>query len=188
MFWEKAPLKNNASQISNYAFGPGEEFLLDTNIWFLIYGPGRPRDRRVAIYSRALSQMLAAKCAIYVEVLILSEYTNRYARLRHNLLRNTPGIDNDFKKFRKSLYFKPIANDIAGDVRQIMKHSRRIESDLPVCNFDELIDEFEKGDSDFNDQVLAELCKGRNLKLVTDDSDFKDRGLNILTANQGLLD
>jgi len=180
-------LKNNASQISTYAFGPGEEFLLDTNVWFLVYGPGRPHDVRVAVYSRALKQMLAANCAIYVEVLILSEYMNAYARLKHNLLKGTSGVDNDFKRFRKSPHFKAIAYDIAGDVRQILKHCQRIESDLPQCEVDRLIDEFAQGNSDFNDQVLAELCKGRNLKLVTDDSDFKDRGLHILTANQGLL-
>lgn len=185
--WETAPLKNNASQISTYAFSSGDEFLLDTNIWFLIYGPSRPGDRRVAIYSKALRQMLEAKCAIYVEVLILSEYINRYARLRHNLLKSTAGVDLDFKRFRKGAHFKLIAKDIAGDVRHIMKYCQRIESDLPVCNIDGLIDDFESGDSDFNDQVLAELCKGRSLKLVTDDSDFKDCGLNILTANQGLL-
>lgn len=40
---------------------------------------------------------------------------------------------------------------------------------------------------DFNDQVLAELCKSRNLTLVTHDGDFKDLGLNLLTANQSLL-
>ena len=50
-----------------------------------------------------------------------------------------------------------------------------------------LIDEFEKADSDFNDQILAELCKRRNLKLVTHDADFRDRGLNILTTNPRLL-
>ena len=95
--------------------------------------------------------MLAVKCRIYIEVLILSEYVNRYARLRHNILKSGPGIDQDFKRFRKSPAFKLVASDIAGDVRQILKHCERIESDLPQVDIAALIDEFEKGDSDFND-------------------------------------
>ena len=68
-----------------------------------------------------------------------------------------------------------------------MKHCERIENEFAALDIDALMDEFEKGDSDLNDQILAELCKRRNLKLVTHDSDFKDRGLVVLTANKALL-
>jgi len=56
-----------------------------------------------------------------------------------------------------------------------------------MLNIVALVDEYEKGNSDFNDQVLAELCKSKGLTLVTDDSDFADTGLTIVTANQRLL-
>jgi len=180
-------LKNNSSEISKYAFTPNDELLLDTNIWFLIYGPAKPGNPMAAVYSQALREMLAAGCRIYVEVLVLSEYVNRYARLQHNILTSNPGIDPDFKKFRRTSDFKSIAWDIAGDLRQILKLSERIENDLPQIDIDGLIEEFGKGDSDFNDQLLAELCKRRNLKLVTHDADFRDCGLNVLTANKNLL-
>jgi predicted nucleic acid-binding protein len=179
-------LKNNSSEISSYPFKSGDELLVDTNVWFSIYGPVSP-DWRTAVYSKALKEMLTASCDVYVDVLILSEYVNRYARLRHNILKSAIGIEPDFKKFRKSFHFKPIAADIAGDVRQIMKHCERIENDFATLDIDALMDEFEKGDSDLNDQILVELCKHRNLKLVTHDSDFKDRGLDVLTANKALL-
>ena len=176
-------MKNNSSEISTHAFTPNDELLLDTNIWLSIYGFAKPGDHRSVIYSKALSEMLAANCRICVDVLILSEYVNAYARFRYNLL-NTSAV---FKNFRKGADFKPIAADIAGDVRQILKHCERIESDLPDVDIGELIDDFEKGDSDFNDQVLVELCKRRNLTLVTHDADFRDRGLTVLTANKNLL-
>jgi predicted nucleic acid-binding protein len=180
-------LKNNASEISVYAFKADDELLIDTNIWLFIYGLSKPSDARSATYSKALSEMLAASCRIYMDVLVLSEYINAYARFRHNLLKGSAGVDNVFKSFRKSTSFNAIAVDIAGDVRQIMKHCERIEGDFPSIGIDALIDEFEKGDSDFNDQVLADICRRRNLKLVTHDADFKDRGLDILTSNQNLL-
>lgn len=180
-------MKNNASEISGYAFKADDELLIDTNIWLFIYGLSKPGDARSATYSKALSEMLAASCRIYMDVLVLSEYINAYARFKHNLLKGSAGVDYVFKNFRKSAGFKPIAVDIAGDVRQIMKHCEQIEGDFPSINVDALITEFEAGDSDFNDQVLTDICKRRNLKLVTHDGDFKDRGLDILTSNQNLL-
>lgn len=181
-------MKNNASEISAYLLNPADEFLLDTNIWLRLYGPAaNAGDPRTTIYSKALGEMLTTNCRICIEVLILSEYINRYIRLRHNLLKRRPGINSDFKQFRSSIEFKAIASDAAGDVRQILKHCNCIDSDFAALDIAGLIDEFEKGDSDFNDQVLAELCKSRNLILVTHDGDFKDLGLNLLTANQKLL-
>jgi len=181
-------LKNNASEISKYAFSPRDQLLLDTNIWLRVYGPAaKPADRRTVIYSKALSEMLAASSLIYVDVLIISEYVNRYARLRHNILKSRSGISPDFKQFRNSADYSAVASDIAGDVRQILKHCERIESEFGTLDIAGLVDEFEKGGSDFNDLVLAELCKSRNLTLVTHDGDFKDRGLNLLSANKGLL-
>ncbi|MGH8547812.1 MAG: hypothetical protein ACRERU_04290 [Methylococcales bacterium] len=50
-----------------------------------------------------------------------------------------------------------------------------------------MIDEYAAGDSDFNDQVIAELCKKRGLKLVTDDGDFGRYEISIVTANRRLL-
>ena len=180
-------MKNNASEISGYAFKADDELLIDTNIWLFIYGFSKPGDARSATYSKALGEMLAASCRIYMDVLVLSEYINAYARFKHNLLKGAAGVDPVFKNFRKSSGFKPIAVDIASDVRQIMKHCEQIEGDFPSTNINALITEFEAGNSDFNDQVLTNICKRRNLKLVTHDGDFKDRGLNILTSNQNLL-
>jgi predicted nucleic acid-binding protein len=50
-----------------------------------------------------------------------------------------------------------------------------------------LLNEFEQGDSDFNDQVITTLCQSRGLSLVTHDADFRDRGLTVITANNRLL-
>jgi len=43
------------------------------------------------------------------------------------------------------------------------------------------------GNSDFNDLVLVELCRSKGFMLVTDDGDFKGKGITVLTANRRLL-
>lgn len=173
-----------AEAVASYNFKPSDELLLDTDIWLLVYGPQNPGDKRVAVYSQALAKILAAQSRIYVDVLIVSEFINVYARLKWKLL-SAPSTN--FKQFRKSDDFKPVAQDIAADVKRVLQHCTRVASGFESLAIDALMDEYAGGDSDFNDQVLTALCKRAGLKLVTDDSDFKGRGVPVITANKGLL-
>lgn len=49
------------------------------------------------------------------------------------------------------------------------------------------MNEYQVGGSDFNDQVIREVCKSNGFKLLTDDGDFDTQGLTVLTANSRLL-
>jgi predicted nucleic acid-binding protein len=180
-------MAQNAEEISQYAFKADDELLLDANVWFFLYGPHKPGDLRAAAYSGALARILAAKSRIYVDVLIISEFVNRYARLRHNILKNRPGVPRDFKRFRNTPAFKSIAMDIAADTRKILVTCSCVDSGFATLDTKSLVDDYSGGDSNFNDLVLADLCKSKALKLVTDDGDFKGKGIIILTANKKLL-
>jgi len=180
-------MPSNAQDINSYAFSNSDRLLLDANVWMFVHGPNRPGDNRVAVYSGALAKILAANSTIHTDVLIISEFINRYARLRHGILQSTAGAPADFKRFRNSADFKAVAQDIADAVRRVLKNCTRIESDFESVDIASLIDEYEKGRSDFNDQMLTELCKSRGLTLVTDDGDFKGLGLSLITANNKLL-
>lgn len=175
---------SNARDIRSYAFSYSDRLLLDTNVWMFVQGPNKPGDNRVAVYSSALAKILAAKSAIHIDVMILSEFINRYARLRHKLSEGAPA---DFKQFRNGADFKPVAQEIAGAVRRVLKNCTRTESGFATVDIVSLIDEYQKGWSDFNDQMLTELCKSRSLTFVTDDGDFKGLGLSLITANKKLL-
>ena len=181
-------MADRAEEITSYEFKTSDECLLDANIWMLIYGPQKPaRDNRVDVYSQALAKILAAQSRIYIDVLIVSEFINTYARFEWNLWKKRSASSADFKPFRKSTDFKPIAQDIAADVKRVLQHCTRIENGFASLAIETLIDEYAAGDSDFNDQVLTALCKKSGLKLVTDDSDFKGRGIPVITANKRLL-
>lgn len=180
-------MTHKAEAVASYNFNSADKLLLDTNIWLLVYGTQKPGDNRVAVYSQALSKILAAQSHIYIDVLIVSEFINAYARLKWNLWKAQSASSTDFKKFRKSGEFKPIAQDIAADVKRVLKHCTRVDSGFDLLAIDTLIDEYAGGDSDFNDQILTTLCKRSGLKLVTDDGDFKGQGISVITANKRLL-
>lgn len=177
-------MANNASAVDGYNFRPEDKLFVDANVWLFVYGPQRPGDARVAVYSQALAKILSARSRIYIDVLIVSEFINTYARLQWNI-KGKPRTE--FKRFRKSADFKPLAQDIAADVKRVLSHCERIEDGFEALDIDGLISEFADGNSDFNDQVIVTLCKARALTLITDDSDFGTHGIQVVTANRRLL-
>lgn len=177
-------MTHRVSNIRSYGFSSTDELLLDTNIWLSVFGPQKPGDKKAETYSQAFSKMLAAKSSIYIDVLIVSEFINTYARLKWKLV--SPHIAN-FKTFRQSQDFKPVAKDIAADVRCVLQHCKRVESGFDSLAIDAVIDDYGAGDSDFNDQILADLCQRKSLVLVTNDGDFKNCGCPVITANMRLL-
>ncbi len=181
--------------ISSYSFKPEDRLFLDTNIWMFVYGPNSQDEKKqeVKVYSRALDNMLKAKSKIYIDVLVVSEFINSYARIQFNiqsrLKEEKKQYFKNFKKFRQSEEFKPIAKAIADDTKRLLKHCTRIESGFETLNIEAIVDEYSDGKSDFNDQVIAAICKKEELKLVTDDGDFADAGIFILTltGKRGIL-
>ena len=135
------------------------------------------------IYSQVFQRILKAGSKIYTDVLVVSEFINRYARIKHELVAPC----SKFKDFRKSLGFKPVAQDIAADVKKILSHFFPIESGLTTVEMDDLLDEYAAGNSDFNDQVITEICKSNGLTLITHDSDFTNQTIPVLSANPKLF-
>ena len=173
-------MAHKAVEVRHYNFTSQDKLFLDANIWFYLYGPQKPGNRWVKIYSTSFNRILNAKSRIYIDVLVVSEFINRYARLKWNLVASRYG---DFKKFRNSPHFKPVAQDIAADAKRVIDHCSRIESSFAMLTIDDLLTEYAAGNSDFNDQVITELCKSNGLTLVTNDRDFRSQEIPILTAN-----
>ena len=172
-----------ALSVEHYGFQPGDELFLDANIWLFIFGSQNPGNARTHVYSSAFRRILEAKSRIYIDVLVASEFINTYARLQWRL--SAPG--EEFKAFRNSPDFRPVAREIADNVKRVLSHCSRVESGFDALDADDLLDEYAQGGADFNDQVIRNLCRSRSLKLITDDRDFNGQGIAVLTANRRLL-
>ena len=177
-------MTHKAIAMKQHNFTSKDKLFLDANIWFYVFGPHRPGDPKVETYSDVFNCILNAQCQIYIDVLVVSEFINVYARRKWRFI--SPHL-YPFKVFRNSPDFKPVAQDIAAEVKKIMKHCSRIESNFTNLEIDDLLNDYATGDFDFNDQVITEICKSNGLMLITDDSDFKTQDIPILTANSKLL-
>ncbi|MBN1596456.1 PIN domain-containing protein [candidate division FCPU426 bacterium] len=176
-------ISNRICSVETYKFSGEDRIFIDTNVWFHIHGPQVRPDSNNGVYSKAFKDILSAKSRIFIDVLVLSEFINRYARLQHRISNDT----TDYKRWRKSEDFEPIAKSIADVTRRIIRCCKRIDSCFGSVDVDVLLNDFEKMCPDFNDQILIEICKTNNLKFLTHDSDFKNKDISILTANPRLL-
>jgi len=176
----------NARSIENYSFTPQDRLFFDANIWIDLYGPSEPGNRRVAIYSHAFDRILQAQCAVYLDVLVLSEFINRVARIHFELVKDSRNFKN-FKEFRGDSLFQETAKEISGSVRTFLKGCERIDSLFPTVDMERIVTDYETATSDFNDLMIAEICRANQLTLITHDADFQNRNIPILTANRRLL-
>ena len=180
-------MKANILPIQSHVFRQHDRLLFDANIWLHIHGRQDPTDKRNAIYSRALRDILQAGGMILVDVLVLSEFINRYARIEYEYYKRGTGANESFKSYRQSRQFKPVATGIANACRLILKQSTRTDSRFESADLDAVLTDYESQSADFNDRMLTEICKYYNLAFVTHDADFRNCGLTVLTANAKML-
>jgi predicted nucleic acid-binding protein len=176
-----------ARLIKDYEFQPTDNLLMDANVWLMLYGPqGDPSSYRTRVYSDAFKRMLSARSTIHIDVLVTSEFINSYARLEWRLAIKR-GLGAEFKEFRDSDEFPPVAQRIAADAKLLLQRCQCIESGFSTSDIAGVLTEYETGRKDFNDQMLADMCTRSGLILVTNDADFKASGPTVLTANKRLL-
>lgn len=173
--------------VKKYNFKRHDKLFLDANIWLYLYAPQKPQAYWVKIYSEVFRRILKAGSKIHTDVLVVAEFVNRYARSKWQFDESHSDEFDEFKDFRNSPHFKPVASAIAADVKRVLKHCSRIESGFAKLKTDDLLTDYSAGNSDFNDLVIAELCKCNGLTLITNDGDFKNQEIPVLSANPKLL-
>lgn len=185
--WEVL-MSNQVYSIETYKFSPSDALLFDANIWLYIYGLSNTKnaERLKRKYENQFRRIRGLKVPIFLDVLVLSEFINAYSRQFYNRLPEATK-SADFKAFRNSADFQPIAQEIAKFSRKILSKTQRTNIAFESVEMGAIIDAYVAANADFNDLMLAELCKANNLKLVTHDADFQGDDLTIITANSRLL-
>jgi predicted nucleic acid-binding protein len=179
-------MKNKAIKLATYSFKKGEPLLFDANVWLYLYpAPSGPVPGFAATYSAALKGMLAADAHLVMDAMILSEYLNRYCRIEWSALHQA--THPAFKAFRNSGQFAPVGAGAATFARNMLKICTRHDHPFSTTDVTQVLVDFEAGTSDFNDGLVADACRRHGWKLVTNDGDFINGGIEVLTNNPKLL-
>lgn len=184
-------MKNRAHDLASWSFTKEDRILPDANFWINVYGPAATvaqPDIRIRNYSGALARMLAGEVSLFIDVTIMSEFVNTLARLEFNSNFKGRGYrPQDFKRFRNSGDFLPTARMIEREFGKILNISQSLDHPFSSWDLPSLLGAFAKGGEDFNDQIIIEMTKCYDLKLLTDDGDMINGGVDVITANQRLI-
>ena len=162
----------------------------DANVWLTLYPPlSSEDDNWKKDYTHVLSLVLKKNVPIIIDLIVLGEYINRYCRIEYEAYDQDKKIK--FKEFREKHfdYYKPIVENVVQCVHEIFELPGiiKIDNSFTNINFDEILNIFNEGKSDWNDLLIVDECKRNSYSLITNDFDFGDADINILTCNPKLL-
>ncbi len=178
-------MRNRAIDARIHSFDDKDDILPDANFWLYLYGPAAdPTQWTVQTYSKIFSRLLVAGSKLFLDVLVLSEFINKFARLEMRRLKPT---QTDFKAFRSSTDFPTVAAGIKNQVQQILTVCNPLDHPFSEWKHDDLLKDFGTGSVDWNDQLIIENCRKHGLAVLTNDKDFTTGGISVFTANGKLL-
>lgn len=162
------------------------EIFFDANILIYLFLPTGSNWEKT--YSTIFKQILEQKNKVIVDFIVISEVVNRGVRIEYEKILQTNDISRKnlpFKKYRNSQDGHEALNDIYQIVIKNIVHNFNIVgkafTKLDIGNFLHI-------DSlDFSDKGITAICKEHDFVLLTNDKDFADSELDILTSNPGLL-
>ncbi len=179
-------MKNKVYDLSSYSFSSDEQVLVDTNIWLYLFpAPGNPPYNFAQQYSTAFTKLVSAKAQPVLDPMVLSEYLNRYIRIEWEGYYRSHY--RKFKEFRNSTDFSTIVSAAEIFAKKILSCCRIHSIAASELDLNQALTDFSTGGVDFNDGLLIDICKKRNLTLMTNDSDFQEGGIKVLTTNPKLL-
>jgi predicted nucleic acid-binding protein len=157
----------------------------DANVLLYLFGTvGTPSNQwAVNSYSAIFSNCLKMQIILCVDVLVLSEFINRFLRIEYENHLKTNKLDRNhfnFKSFRSTTEGTQVSQDVEMVIKgKILKRFKMVgklfdESDISSISF---------ANTDFNDELIVKTCKQHQCVLVTNDADFSGVDIDILTAN-----
>jgi len=162
---------------------PNRRIFFDANVLIYLFWPsGRYRWERN--YSRAFASLLRQNNELYVDFLVISEIINRAHRIEYEKhLRNNNLTKQQFsyKNYRDGAEGQSALSDIY-----------LVVNDSILTTFSVIEKSFDKGviqsfltveTLDFVDKAILNICLENDYVLCTNDRDYKDSNIDILTSN-----
>lgn len=178
---------SNIIDIKSYTPKSSDLFFLDNNVWMFLFCPiGNYSKTQQRIYSRFFQSIISAKATIFVNSLILSEFSNSFLRMDfEQWKKNNKLYGANYKKdYIPTQQYKNTVAAITVAINNILSLSEKRPDDFHIIDIQSICNNFQT--IDFNDSYLVEFCKNNTLKLVTDDKDFQkiiNPSISIITSN-----
>ena len=80
-------MNHKPTRVGQHNFTSTDKLFLDANIWLYLYCPQGSKDYWVKTYSNVFDRILNAESRIYIDVLVVSEFINTFARQEYELAK-----------------------------------------------------------------------------------------------------
>lgn len=150
-----------------------DSFFFDNNIWMYLFCPlSNYNKSKQRAYSSFYQKIISRDATIFINSLVLSEFSNAYLRLDFELWKKeTKNYGANFKMdYVGNKRYLETVNEIVANIQNILKFSEKSPDDFNAVNLDNITKSLEN--IDFNDSYYIELARMKNWFIVTDDSDF----------------
>lgn len=156
------------------------QIFIDANV-LIYFNWSTGSEQNEISYSSLYQELLKQKNRLFVDFWVISEVVNRILRIEHK--RQQSG--KQFKQFRDSEQGKTVLSDIYNIVEnRILEDFFIVEKSFSEDD----IKSFLIVDSlDFIDKGILKVCQENNFVLLTNDMDYKDSDIDILTCNKQIL-
>lgn len=158
----------------------GRNIFVDANVLIYLFWPTGQHNYEKN-YARVFRSLLRQGNNLYVDFLIVSEVINRIHRIEHKKLKP----HQRYKEFRNSIEGKEALEDIYTIVKSTIL--KRIEVIGKSFDKKEILNFLNIDELDFVDKTTVKICEENKLVLLTNDRDFKNTGLDVLTGNPVIL-
>lgn len=164
----------------------GRNIFFDTNVYIFVDGnDSRPVSK---IYSNYYWEIVRSKNnTIIMNDYIISEFFNRCCKDQYKLELDNELTNLPYKQWRKL----PDSIEILETIRDSILHFLGDAQFVQACSTDtkinDILHEAAKGSLDFSDLMINAQCQTNKYILVTDDADYIDCNIDIVTANPKIL-
>lgn len=166
--------------LKDYAQIHDRSVFVDANVLIYLFWPTGSHYWETN-YAKAYNKLLKQQNPLFIDFTVLSEVINRVIRIEHQKINP----QQSFKDYRDSQDGKEAFEDIHTILRDTVLN--RFGFIGKAFQKEEIEDMLVLDELDFNDKAIVRLCEENFLVLLTNDQDFKNSGLDILTGNPRIL-
>lgn len=180
---------SNKYKSSNIHTITNKKIFLDANILIYLFGFGTPTFANwESKYANLYTQLSKQNNIFVVDYIVVSEFVNRAIRIEYDNYLITNSLDKNnlsYKDYRNSSDGKEALKDIYITLNdEILNEFEVIEKsyskdDLKImCTVNEL---------DFSDKAIIKICEDNQFILLTNDTDFKNSNIDIISCHSKMF-
>ncbi len=160
-----------------------KEIFFDANVLIYIFWPTASHNWE-QYYASAFAKLLKQKNTLVVDFISISEFINRAMRIEHDKFINEKHYLS-YKTYRNS----DAGQQVLTDIFTIIRENIFMRFEVVAHRFfkPDILKLLEVDNLDFADKSIVEICIINQYVLLTNDADFINSDLEILTSNPAIL-